>query len=138
MASKTITSSTYATAVKPPATDPAYQERKPSRDIDAELAAGLSAKHRQAAAAADELAPLGAAVAGESPAAGGETRGTAAPRGSSSSSRRVAVILHGKRADEADVRAAVKALRLEGVKLDVKASVGWRRRGWAQTSRAQG
>ncbi|KAG2428763.1 hypothetical protein HXX76_011464 [Chlamydomonas incerta] len=109
MASKAASASS-ATAVKPPATEPEYQERKPSRDLDAELAASLSSRRRQAAAAAPaapegELAPEAAATRGSAAAAKG---------------RRLAVILHGKRADEADVRAAVKAARLEGVRLDVK------------------
>ncbi|KAG2495532.1 hypothetical protein HYH03_006475 [Edaphochlamys debaryana] len=85
-----------ATAVGPPATDPDY--RKPLEPAGpAAGPSGVLGRATSAAQPSDELQPK--------PAHG---------------SRRVSVILHGKRADESDVRAAVAALRKEGVRVDVK------------------
>ncbi|KXZ46219.1 hypothetical protein GPECTOR_46g288 [Gonium pectorale] len=79
-----------ATAVAPPATDPQY--RKPLEPAGPPPGRAASAS----------IADVGAGA----PAVGAR--------------RRVSVILHGKRADEVDVRAAVKALRDEGTRVDVK------------------
>ncbi|EFJ41900.1 hypothetical protein VOLCADRAFT_98149 [Volvox carteri f. nagariensis] len=99
-----------ATAVGPPATDPNYR-----RSLEP---AGAPCGARSASASASTTALDTTATA---PAAAAAAAAHAGEGGVSSDSlRRLSVILHGKRADEADVRAAVAALRSEGVRVDVK------------------
>ncbi|GLC61166.1 hypothetical protein PLESTB_001725400 [Pleodorina starrii] len=83
-------------AVAPPATDPGY--RAPLEP------AGPLLRSASASAAPPDVSYAAAGPGGAAAATG----------------RRVSVILHGKRADETDVRAAVAALRSEGVRVDVK------------------